>query len=66
MSDVPVVGDLALTCTPFDCKRFVRLVLSQNDGTSVENSVVALGRLVVRRVLHLVLERALDRVALRA
>ena len=34
------VGDWALTSTPLDCRRFVRLALSQNEGTSVENRVV--------------------------
>ena len=41
ISEVPVVGDCALTWTPFDCTSFVRLTLSQNVGTSVENSVVS-------------------------
>ena len=40
ISYVFVVGDLALTCTPFDCRRLVRVAPSQNDGTSVENNVV--------------------------
>src|SRR5262249_7737314 len=41
-SNVSSVGDWAFTCTPCDWRRFVRLVLSQNDGTSVENNVVDL------------------------
>jgi hypothetical protein len=40
ISDMPGLGDWALTCTSLDCRRFVRLALSQNEGTSVENRVV--------------------------
>jgi hypothetical protein len=58
------VGDSALTCTPCDCSRFVRLVLSQNEGTSVENSVWTRPTRSSADTSP-ALERAFDRVALR-
>ena len=40
MSDTPGVGDSAVTSALLDHSRFVRLALSQSDGTPGENSVV--------------------------
>ena len=59
----PVVGDLALTSTPFDRRRFVRLALSQNDGTRSRTASSAWPT-IAWRIPQLVLEHALDRVAL--
>ena len=64
-SDVPGLGFLALTSTPFAWSCAVSDALSQNVGTWVENSVVGFAFLLAGRVDDLARERALDRVALR-